>query len=296
MTIKHLVISGGGPYGIMWYGILSYLAKKNFWQVSDIKSIYGCSIGAYVGVLIILGYEWEWIDDYFIKRPWDKLIAASITRFSEIYEKKCLLNEVFLTEAIRPFLLGKDLKDTITMAEFYAITNIEFHMYAANINKKKIELTDISYKTHPDLKLIQALRMTMAAPLIYEPIFIDNDCYVDGGLINNYPLNICIQQQECDPDEILGIKSVWTQENDEEKKIHEKSSMIDFLLEIIKKMRAAIDNSPEQIDTKYTIVCLTEELHEINKWLDVLITPDMRKYLIEKGHERADLFLDQMSN
>ena len=91
MTIKHIVISGGGPTGLLSYGAIRYLAKENFWKLADISSIYGCSIGAYIAIIISLGYEWEWLDDYFIKRPWEKLIAASTTRIIDIYEKKCLI-------------------------------------------------------------------------------------------------------------------------------------------------------------------------------------------------------------
>ena len=69
MTIKHLVFSGGGPVGLISYGAAKYLNKEKYWDLKDIKTIYGTSVGAYMGILVSLGYEWDWIDDYFIKRP-----------------------------------------------------------------------------------------------------------------------------------------------------------------------------------------------------------------------------------
>ena len=75
--IKHLVFSGGGPAGLLTYGAAKYLAQKGFWTLSDIKSIYGCSIGAYMGIIISLNYEWDWLDDYFIKRPWEKIVSIN---------------------------------------------------------------------------------------------------------------------------------------------------------------------------------------------------------------------------
>jgi hypothetical protein len=39
MTIKHIVISGGGPTGLLSYGALRCLAKENFWKLADITSI-----------------------------------------------------------------------------------------------------------------------------------------------------------------------------------------------------------------------------------------------------------------
>ena len=43
-TIKHLVISSGGPAGHMMYSILRTLNIKGVWNMKDIKTIYGSSI------------------------------------------------------------------------------------------------------------------------------------------------------------------------------------------------------------------------------------------------------------
>jgi predicted acylesterase/phospholipase RssA len=292
MTIKHLVISGGGPSGLVSYGVASQLNKKGFWKLTDIKSIYGCSIGAFIGLLLALGYEWDWLDDYFIKRPWDKVVAASTTRLTDIYKKKCLLNEHFYTEAITPLLRAKDLSETITLTEFYAYTNIDFHMYSTNINSTKFEKIDISHKTHPNLSLVTALRMTMAFPIIFEPIFLEEGCFIDGGLLNNYPLNDCIQQQECDTDEILGFKNIWQYMNE---KINEKSSMFDLILLMLKKAQSSIDTELDQADIKHTVRCLMDDLEGFDKWAETLNSLEKRKNVIEKGHNQADLFLAYLS-
>ena len=292
MTIKHLVISGGGPSGLLAYGIASQLAKKGFWQLSDIKSMYGCSIGAYVSVLLAIGYEWDWLDDYFIKRPWEKLAAASTTRLTDIYAKKCLLNEHFCTEAITPLLRGKELSESITLKEFYAYNQIEIHMYATNINSARLEKIDISYKTHPELALVKAVRMSMAFPVIFEPILLDDFCYVDGGLLNNFPLNDCLEQQQCAVDEILGFKNQW---QNQKQNINEKSSIFDFLLMLMKKMQASIDSEMDQPDGKYIVHCVIEDLSTLEKWAETLKSEEMRKSIVEKGHAQADGFLHKLA-
>jgi predicted acylesterase/phospholipase RssA len=288
MTIKHLVISGGGPSGILAYGIASQLAKKNFWCLAELKSIYGCSIGAYMGVILALGYEWAWLDDYFIKRPWEKLIAASTTHFIDIYEKKCLLNEHFFTEAITPLLRAKDLNETITLNEFYLFNQIDIHMYATNINGSRLEKIDLSHKTHPDLPLVKALSMTMAFPILFQPICDGEHCYIDGGLINNFPLNDCINQQQCETDEILGFKNIW---QSVKHSITEKSSIFDYFLTLMKTIQASIDSEPEQADIKYTVHCLLDDLASFDKWAEALKSEELRKNIIEKGYAQADLFL-----
>ena len=291
MVIKHLVISGGGPTGFLVYGIASQLAKKEFWQVADLKSIYGCSIGAYMGVVFSLGYEWTWLDDYFIKRPWEKLMAMSTTHLIDIYEKKCLINEHFFTEALTPLLRGKDLANTITLSQLYAYNKIEIHMYATNINSKQLEKVDISYKTHPDLSVIKALRMTMAVPLLFQPIYEGEGCYVDGGLLNNFPLNDCIHQQQCETDEILSFKNI---RETNEININEKSSIFDFLLILLKKTHASIDTEGAQLEIKNNVRCMVDDISSFDKWAKMLQSEDMRREVIERGYKQAELFLAKL--
>ena len=295
MTIKYLVISGGGPTGLLTYGAASYLAKADFWRLADIKGIYGCSIGAYMGVIFTLGYEWDWLDDYFIKRPWEKLISSSAINIFDIYAQKGILNEQFFTDAIRPLLTAKGLTEEITLSEFYEFNKIDLHFYTTNINSEQLNKVDLSHTTHPSLSLIKALRMTMAVPIIFQPIFDNNACYIDGGLLNNFPLNDCIEQTKCEHNEILAFKNIWTEGNSKSN-INSESSMLDFLLVILKKTQASIDSEPNQIKIKYTVQCLVDELSHFSKWIEALSQEKNRRSVIEKGYNQAKVFLDYIKD
>lgn len=294
MPIKHLVISGGGTSGLLTYGVASQLALKEFWHLSDIQSMYGCSIGAYLCVLFSLGYAWDWLDDYLIKRPWEKLLAASMTPLMDIYEKKCLVKDHFFIEAIAPLLRAKDLSETLTLSELYAYNSIDIHLYAANINADNLEKIDLSYKTHPDLTVVKALRMTMAFPVIFEPICDASGCYIDGGIMNNFPLNDCIDQQVADPDEILALQTIWKNTN-EKQRITTESSIFDFLLMLLRKMEAVIDTQARQKETKYTVKCILTDLGSFDKWAEALKSAEMRKGIIEDGYAQADAFLQTLA-
>ena len=78
MTIKHLVISGGGPYGISFLGILEYLHDQGFWKIEDIESMYATSIGTILSTVICLNYDWETVNKYFIERPWKDIFKDFI--------------------------------------------------------------------------------------------------------------------------------------------------------------------------------------------------------------------------
>ena len=56
MNIKHLIIPSGGPTGFVMYGALRQLAKENVWNIENIESIYGCSVGSLIGAIISLRY------------------------------------------------------------------------------------------------------------------------------------------------------------------------------------------------------------------------------------------------
>jgi len=295
MTIKHLVLSGGGPTGLITYGAISHLAKKGFWHLKDIESIYGCSIGGYMGVFCTMGYNWEWLDDYFIKRPWEKLAASSAISLMNVYEEKGLVNEHFFTDSIIPLLHAKDLSEHITLAEFYVYNKIDIHLYATNINGDILEKVDISHSTHPNLSLIKALRMTMAFPVIFQPIYEDGGCYIDGGLLNNFPLNDCINRMNSDPDhrnEILAFKNIWTTTK---QCISEKSTILDFLLIIMKKIQATLDGERNQEEITNTVRCVIDDLNTFDKWFKALSNEEMRKKIVESGYKHADVFLASLN-
>lgn len=234
INIKHIVMNGGGPAGLMTYGAAKYLNKIGFWKLENIETIYGCSIGGCVGIILSLGYEWDWLDDYFIKRPWNKVIQSNTTNILQLFYDKGLLGEKIIYDLMSPLFNGKDLDPNITFKQLYEWNKKEIHIYTTNINTFHFEKIDISYKTHPDLSVIKGICMTTAYPVAFKPICLDDACYIDGGLLNNFPLNDCIKQNKCDKDEILAFKNIFIT-NDIN--INEKSSMVDFINVIIKKKK-----------------------------------------------------------
>lgn len=295
--IKHIVISGGGPTGLYSFGAIQHLAKEGFWDIKNIKSIYGCSIGSYIAIILSLNYEWELLNDYFIKRPWNKINSLNSISFIDAFYQLGLFDEKIITEMINPLLTAKDLSISITLKELYEYNNIDIHLYSTNINTPCFTKVDISHKTHPELSVVNALSMSMAYPFIFKPVFIGEDCFIDGGLLNNYPVNDCIAQNECSEEEILAFKNVWinnnnnSNNNNSNNKISEQSSIINYFIVIMKKMQAELDTENMQKDIKYTVRCLIEDLNDIQSWINAISSEQTRINLIKKGEYYAKLFL-----
>ena len=287
-VIQHLVMSGGGPAGLLTYGAAKILAQAGFWHLANIKSMYGCSIGAYMAVVFALGYEWAWLDDYFVKRPWEKVFALSGQQLLDIFEQKGLIGADVLTETIAPLLTAKGLSITTTLLEFYEFCHIELHLYSTSVNTTVLAKVDLSHLTHPHLPVVTALCMSMAYPLIVKPVLQDGECYIDGGVLNKFPLNDCLEQQKAAPDSILAFKNIWvTQPN----VVTAQSSLVDFLMTFIQKLAAHVDTEPQQPTMKHVVRCLVEDLGDKNAWVQSVSSAELRAKSIAKGVLQGQQFL-----
>ena len=65
--------------------------------------------------------------------------------------------------------------------------------------------------------------------ILIAPVFIEDKCYIDGGLSTNYPLQYCIESGN-NLDEILGFKNHYTEDNDDT--INLDSTLIQFLFRV----------------------------------------------------------------
>ena len=129
MTIKHLIISGGGPLGFRFLSALETLSIENFWNVNDIESIYGTSIGSIIGTIICLKYDWETLNNYVINRPWHDSIKITPKQLFESYYNKGIFDKKIVEILFKPLLQAKDLSLLITLQELYNYSNIDLHIF-----------------------------------------------------------------------------------------------------------------------------------------------------------------------
>jgi NTE family protein len=200
--IKHIVCSGGGVTGFSFYGILRETNKAGIWNFDDIETIYGTSVGSIIAVAIALNYEWAILDDFLIKRPWQNVFKFTMYSLLEALNRRGIFGIKTIEETFLSLFNGKDISINSTMMEFFEFTKKEIHIFVTEVNS--LETIDISYKTHPDWRVIDAVYASSSVPVLFEPFIKLNKCYCDGGFLLNYPLQPCIDRCH-DIDEILGI-------------------------------------------------------------------------------------------
>lgn len=333
--IKHIVIASGGPSGVTMYGALRLLNQEGVWNIADIKSMYGSSVGSFISILLALNYDWKTMDDFLLKRPWSKIylnsssvlggnaaasaaaasssatINAVTASFAEATNKAAsyafetknkidtivkLYNQTGIygmkefTESIRPALEGKDFTVNVTMHEFFEKTGIELHFIVTELNK--FVTVDFSHKTHPNQSLIEACYMSCCYPFIFTPIYRDNHVYLDGGIINDYPVNECIREQKCDISEILGIKMEWERMP---ANLTDKSNIITFIYGFFNQIQTNLfENRPvEPIPNE--VICFSK-IQALQDWVNVIKDENCRRELLVRGETFAKLFLSYRRN
>lgn len=289
MTIKHLVISGGGPIMFQIISAIQELERKEYLNMKNIESIYGTSAGAIVAVMISLKFDWETINDYIIKRPWQDVFPIKVQNILDTYTNKGIFDIKNVEKCFKPLFDTKDIPLNITMKDFFTLTNIDIHMYSFEINEYKVK--DISHETFPDLPILTAIQMTCALPILVRPVFIDEKCFIDGGVGCNYPIYFCVNSGKIN-DEILGFKNNYGDENSS--KIVENSTLLDYLLNFLFKTFDFIrdnNNINIQVTMKNEIIFDTTHM-SFNELKNALTKIEVRRELFEKGKQTAYNFLE----
>ena len=238
-NIQHIVISGGGTMGLVYYGILKESNMQNLWNIEHIQTIYGTSIGAILATVLCLRYDWNTLDDYFMKRPWERVFQYDLHTLFSCVQNNGIFTRTVTEQILKPLLLGKDILTTVTMAEFFQKTGIELHVMVTNVTV--FEPVDVSYKTHPDWSLVDAVHSSCAIPVLFKPISIDGNLYCDGGFCVNYPLKQCIENG-ANPDDVFGIQNTGI---DNEEMDTTMFSLFDYITHLLNKILKKIGTSTD---------------------------------------------------
>ena len=132
--------------------------------------------------------------------------------------------------------------------------------------------------------------MSTSYPIAFKPVCSEEGCFIDGGLLNNFPLNDCLEQTKCDESEVLAFKNIWSKSAGVER-ITPESSIIDYMIRLTKQMQGEICTESRQSVIKNIVKCHVDGLSNISDWLSAVATGEVRASLIEKGKEQGKLFL-----
>jgi NTE family protein len=189
-----LVLSGGGAKGFAHIGVLKVLDSL------DVKVDYiaGTSMGAIIGSLYASGYSGKQLDSIFTATDFDTLINDEYPRASKsMYERsndeRYIISLPFdnfkinlpsgISRGQNVYNLLYQLMLPVNGINRFEELPIPFFCMATNIETGKAVVLDKG-------NLAEAVTASGAFPSLFQPVVIGDDIYIDGGVTNNYPIEL----------------------------------------------------------------------------------------------------------
>jgi predicted acylesterase/phospholipase RssA len=274
--IKSIVMSGGGNVAFTFYGVLRESHSSGIWNFDDVEAYYSTSAGSIVAAMMPVAKHlgWEIMDDFMLKRPWQKLFEFSLTTIVAAYQKQGMFDETIAKKIYEPLLLAADLSIDITLAEHHAWCGKDMHFIACDLTN--MEIVDLNWRTHPDWRLTDAVYCSMCLPMLCVPYKCDGHIYADGGVMCNFPVHQCLADG-WDENEILGIDAT---KYDVSSNTQEFDTITDYLLWLLvcawRKISAPRRQIPYHLHIKkekeyasiYDIYVSTSSLEERTKLVE----------------------------
>ncbi len=206
-----LVFSGGAAKGLAHVGVLKALEDNEI----PIDYIVGTSMGGIIGGCYAAGMSPEQIEQLVVSDEFLRIINGTAEPgFNSFYHRSedtpqfiklnlaldSTFNFQFNTSLAKDVSLNFGLAEK--MAQAAAISNNNFDSLFIPF---RVVTADIFTQHEVILskgQLSDALRATQSVPLFYEPIRIDGKYLFDGGVYNNFPVDVL--QKEFNPDIIIG--------------------------------------------------------------------------------------------
>lgn len=188
-----LVLSGGGAKGLAHIGVLKVLDSLGV----RVDYVAGTSMGAIVGSLYASGYSGKAIDSIFKTVDFDNIISDNLPRASKTFYERENSERYALTLPFDGYKVRLPTALSRGQNTFNLLSELTLHVN--NVSDFKdlpipffCMATDMATGQGVALEsgnLAQAIMASGALPTLFQPVHIGNHVYIDGGVVNNYPLD-----------------------------------------------------------------------------------------------------------
>lgn len=212
--LKTLIFSGAGALGIAYSGCIRALHELGALQ--GIETLGGSSAGSIISYVVALGYTPDEIEkivrktDFgeFLECPGNRLVKVNLQKIltkkgyakkhpaqTEIVRERLFKTNAMSTNTTVKAFLDKLCTDkygkALTFKELYEKTGKTLVITGCDIGTRQEKYN--SWETTPNLLVQDAVLASMSIPMVFPPIKLYDDedfCVVDGGTLNNLPVNI----------------------------------------------------------------------------------------------------------
>nr|WP_321227346.1 patatin-like phospholipase family protein [uncultured Psychroserpens sp.] len=188
-----LVLSGGGAKGFAHIGALKVIDSLGI----KVDYIAGTSMGAIVGSLYASGYSGKQLDSIFGSLDFDAVINDDLPRSAKTFQERNNTEKYGIILPFNNFELklpsalsrGQNVFNLLTKLTLHVSDvdkfeelPIPFFCIATNVENGKQVILDSG-------NLPQCITASGAFPSLFQPVAIGDDLLIDGGVVNNYPID-----------------------------------------------------------------------------------------------------------
>ena len=277
-----LVLSGGGAKGLAHVGVLKYLEK------AGIKPDYitGTSMGSIIGGLYAIGYSADELDSIIRGINWPVTLTDDIPLYDvEPLEKNDYKRFQFNFDLKKGglklpngMIQGQRISQLLSQLTWRAAGLKDFDDFPIPFRCVASDLITGKQHVFKSGDLMTAMRASMAIPSVFTPVQVDSLYLVDGGVLNNFPVDVC---RDMGADIIIGVNV----SRGDYPKIEDLNSIVEVL------MTAAMLGN-------------TQAVIQAVKETDLLISPELYPYstgsfdaaekIIARGDEAGKKYFPQM--
>lgn len=270
--IDTLILSGGGPSGVAYAGILKALSDYNILKRNELNEIITTSVGIIFAILYLLEYTILQIEKIVLETDLTKLLNTDDLEIDDLLVKFGLFSNKQIGDSISSFIRHKTDKNDLTLKELYDYSKIRLTVKVYNVDRGKTEYFD--YKNTPDISLVKLSMMTTAIPYLFQPIEFEGDLYVDGGLKGHFPIEACKSKY------YLGLNVRGGTTNRSNFGILKYLPILKYTMDLMNDRDNNIDPDDEKVFT-----------YHINGGLNFSLDIIERKSMIEKGYNETIEYL-----
>ena len=269
-----VVLCGGGAKGAAHVGVLKVLEENNI----PIDYIVGTSMGAIVSGLYAIGYSANELDSLIMAQDWNVVMSDRIPRSERYFERKKEQEKYliripfgagdysrlqartprktddatsFLSNIPLALVNGQNVYNLFTQLSVGYQDSLDFNRMPIPFACVAVDLVKKKEVVFHSGHFVDAIRSSMAIPAYFSPVRIDDMVLIDGGAVNNYPVDVA---REMGADIIIGVK--LGEPEDGEPTIENIGDMFGQMLDLF-------------LDTKLAAAIADT---------DILITPDVKGY------------------
>ncbi|UYZ62480.1 patatin-like phospholipase family protein [Hymenobacter weizhouensis] len=204
---RNLVMEGGGIRGIAYGGALLELEQRGV--LAGIERVGGTSAGAIQAALLAVGYSAQEIIEVVNRTPVQRLndgrylFVGGGTRLLRQYG--WYRGDQF-TRYLSELVARKTGNPNLTLGQLHQLATQgrgrDLYVTGTNLTTQRVQV--FSHETHPDLRVADAVRISMSIPLYFRAVLLDEQGHVvhkpapgqavqvlvDGGLLANYPIDL----------------------------------------------------------------------------------------------------------